>query len=185
MKRLIAPAQAAEGLRPRHPRVPSRQNRKVLAYLRRYEDETVLCVSNLARTLQPVEIDLSRVQGQTPVEMFGRPSSRGRRPAVLPDARALRFYWFRLQQSPAPIAARFAPETAPSPDPLPVLFMGAAWDSLLDGHVRTLIQREALAPFFARQRWFGGKARRIRTARFWIGASCGAAAGRCFSRSWR
>ena len=44
--------------------------------------------------------------------------------------------------------------------------MGAAWDSLLDGHVRTLIEREALAPFLARQRWFGGKARRIRTARF-------------------
>ena len=53
------PAQAVEGLRPRHASssCPT-QNRKVLAYLRRYDDELVLCVSNLARTLQPVELDL-------------------------------------------------------------------------------------------------------------------------------
>ena len=68
---------------------------------------------------------------------------------------------------------------------LPRLFMGAAWDTLLDGNVRTLIEREALAPFLQRQRWFGGKARRIRTARFVDWGSCGAAAGRCFSRSSR
>ena len=143
------------------------QNRKILAYLRRYEDETVLCVSNLARTLQPVELDLSAFKGRTPVEMFGL--TEFPRVGDLPYFLTLapyHSYWFRLQQSPAPIAARLAPETAASPDPLPVLFMGAAWDSLLDGHVRTLIEREALAPFFARQRWFGGKARRIRTARF-------------------
>ena len=44
--------------------------------------------------------------------------------------------------------------------------MGVAWDTLLDGNVRTLIERESLLPFLQRQRWFGGKARAIRAARF-------------------
>ena len=38
--------------------------------------------------------------------------------------------------------------------------MGVAWDTLLDGNVRTLIERDLLLPFLQRQRWFGGKARR-------------------------
>ena len=40
--------------------------------------------------------------------------------------------------------------------------MGVAWDTLLDGNVRTLIERDLLAGFLQRQRWFGGKARGIR-----------------------
>ena len=44
--------------------------------------------------------------------------------------------------------------------------MGVAWDTLLDGNVRTLIERDLLIPFLQRQRWFGGKARRVRSARF-------------------
>jgi len=47
------------------------QNRKVLAYVRRYQDETILCVANLARSVQPVELDLSSFEGATPVEMLG------------------------------------------------------------------------------------------------------------------
>jgi maltose alpha-D-glucosyltransferase/alpha-amylase len=46
-------------------------NRKILAYLREFEDETVLCVANLSRYPQPVELDLSRFEGRVPVEMVG------------------------------------------------------------------------------------------------------------------
>src|SRR5690349_1711760 len=49
----------------------SPSNRKVLAYIRHYEDETVLCVANLSRTVQPVELDLSAFKGLTPVELLG------------------------------------------------------------------------------------------------------------------
>ena len=54
-------------------------NRKVLAYLREHGDEVVLCVANLGRSAQPVELDLARYKGRVPVEMLGRtalPSSR-------------------------------------------------------------------------------------------------------------
>ncbi len=38
-------------------------NRKILVYLREYGDDTILCVANLARSAQPVELDLAAVQG--------------------------------------------------------------------------------------------------------------------------
>ena len=46
-------------------------NRKVLAYLRRDDRDTILCVANLSRSVQPVELDLSAFAGFTPVEMIG------------------------------------------------------------------------------------------------------------------
>jgi maltose alpha-D-glucosyltransferase / alpha-amylase len=46
-------------------------NRRILAYLRCYEGDQVLCVANLSRFSQPVEVDLSHLAGMTPVEMLG------------------------------------------------------------------------------------------------------------------
>ena len=47
-------------------------NRKVLAFLRQYEDERLLVVANLSRFAQCVELDLTGFQGSVPVEVFGR-----------------------------------------------------------------------------------------------------------------
>ncbi|GGO14437.1 hypothetical protein GCM10010116_29090 [Microbispora rosea subsp. aerata] len=44
----------------------------MLAYLREEGDERVLCVNNLSRFGQPVELDLRRFKGMTPVERRGR-----------------------------------------------------------------------------------------------------------------
>jgi maltose alpha-D-glucosyltransferase/alpha-amylase len=45
------------------------ENRKVLAFTRSYEGETVLCIYNLARSSQPVLLDLSPYQGMTPMDL--------------------------------------------------------------------------------------------------------------------
>jgi maltose alpha-D-glucosyltransferase / alpha-amylase len=142
-------------------------NRKILAYVRRYEDELVLCVTNLSRTVQPVELDLSAFAGMTPVELLGLTEfpKIGQQPYFL-TLPPYYFYWFRLQLAPAPAAAQRAPETAVPVEALPAFFMGVAWDTLLEGNVRTLIERESLVPFLQRQRWFGGKARAVRAAHF-------------------
>jgi maltose alpha-D-glucosyltransferase/alpha-amylase len=142
-------------------------NRKILAYVRRFEDELVLCVANLSRTVQPVELDLSAFTGMTPVEMLGLTEfpKIGDLPYFL-TLPPYSFYWFRLRLAPAPVTALRAPETAAPVEALPAFFMGVAWDTLLDGNVRTLIERESLIPFLQRQRWFSGKARPIRAARF-------------------
>src|ERR1700733_4691002 len=45
------------------------KNRKILTYLREHDDETILCVANLARSPQAVELDLSEFQGRVPIEL--------------------------------------------------------------------------------------------------------------------
>jgi maltose alpha-D-glucosyltransferase / alpha-amylase len=45
-------------------------NRRVLVFLRRYEEETILCVNNLSRFAQYVELDLTEFKGGTPIELW-------------------------------------------------------------------------------------------------------------------
>jgi maltose alpha-D-glucosyltransferase/alpha-amylase len=45
------------------------ENRRVLVFTRSYAGETVLCLYNLARSSQPVQLDLSTYQGMTPVDL--------------------------------------------------------------------------------------------------------------------
>jgi maltose alpha-D-glucosyltransferase/alpha-amylase len=46
-------------------------NRKILAYVRSWDEERILCVTNLSRYAQPVDLDLAEFAGRTPVEMLG------------------------------------------------------------------------------------------------------------------
>ena len=72
MKRLIGLRKQSKALSRGTIELLQPDNRRVLAYLRRHGEETVLVVANLSRFVQPVELDLSRFQGMVPVEMFGR-----------------------------------------------------------------------------------------------------------------
>src|SRR5215467_404003 len=86
-------------------------NRKILAYVRRYGDETVLCVANLSRTVQPVELDLSGFKGLTPIELLGL--TEFPRIGELPYFLTLpgyNFYWFRLQQAAPPVTVQRPPD---------------------------------------------------------------------------
>jgi maltose alpha-D-glucosyltransferase/alpha-amylase len=72
-------------------------NPRVFAHVRRYEEDIVLCVHNLARSAQPVQLDLSRFEALVPEEMLGR--TRFPRIGSLPYLLTLAprgFYWFRL-----------------------------------------------------------------------------------------
>jgi maltose alpha-D-glucosyltransferase/alpha-amylase len=79
-------------------------NRKILAYLRQDQQETILVVANLSVYAQPVSLDLSQFQGYTPLEMFGQTPFPviGEGPYFLSLGR-YNFYWFELQPaSPSP-----------------------------------------------------------------------------------
>jgi maltose alpha-D-glucosyltransferase / alpha-amylase len=72
-------------------------NPRIFAHVRRYEEDIVLCVHNLARSAQPVQLDLVRFEGMVPEEMLGR--TRFPRIGSLPYLLTLAprgFYWFRL-----------------------------------------------------------------------------------------
>jgi maltose alpha-D-glucosyltransferase / alpha-amylase len=78
-------------------------NRRIFAHLRRYERDVVLCVHNVARSAQAVELDLSEFEGYHPVEMFGR--SRFPRIGELSYLLTLGprgFYWFTLVEEEEP-----------------------------------------------------------------------------------
>jgi maltose alpha-D-glucosyltransferase/alpha-amylase len=80
--------------------VPS-SNPKILAYVRRWGDDTVLCVANVSRQVQPVELDLSSFEGTTPVEMLGYTTfPRVARAPYFLSLGSYGFAWFELRGAP-------------------------------------------------------------------------------------
>ena len=73
------------------------ENPKIFAHIRTYEDDIALCVHNLGRAAQAVELGLQRYDGFTPVEMFGNtPFPKiGELPYLLTLA-PRGFFWFLL-----------------------------------------------------------------------------------------
>ncbi|MFN2432447.1 MAG: maltose alpha-D-glucosyltransferase [Gemmatimonadota bacterium] len=147
-----------------HPR-----NRRVLAFLRRDAEETVLVVANLSRYVQYVELDLAAFRGQVPVEVFGRTPfpAVGELPYLLtlgPHA----FYWFSLEieapASPPPGESVPAVRIAAELGSVPELTVRGGWETALEGEARATLEA-ALPRHLRGRRWFGGKARAIKTAR--------------------
>jgi maltose alpha-D-glucosyltransferase / alpha-amylase len=73
------------------------ENLKVLAFIRSWEDQQFLCVNNLSRFAQSVELDLQDYSGRTLIDAFGQ----GHFPPVEAEPYHLTlapygFYWFRL-----------------------------------------------------------------------------------------
>ncbi len=135
-------------------------NRKVLVFLRRFQDEIILVAANLSRHAQWVELDLSEFKGRQPLTLFGQ----SKFPPIgdLPYLLTLgghTFYWFSLESSSAEVALpTVQPESA-----LPSITISKDWDHLI--HKREKAKLEKILPrHLQSQRWFGGKARRIHTA---------------------
>ena len=136
-------------------------NRKVLAYLRQYEGEQVLCVANLSRFAQPVDLDLSRLEGMVPVEMLGYVEF----PAI--DRHPYRltlgpygFLWLELQRRADATGAAVAELVEHAP-----LDATAGWEALLGGAARYRLEAEDLPEFLPKQRWFAGKSRDLKSTR--------------------
>ncbi len=74
-------------------------NHRVLAFTRTLGRETILVVSNLAGTAQAVDLDLSRLAGAIPIEMFGGSIfPRIGTPPYVMMMGPYDFYWFRLRR---------------------------------------------------------------------------------------
>jgi maltose alpha-D-glucosyltransferase / alpha-amylase len=74
-------------------------NHRILAYVRSFENETVLVVNNLSSAAQAVELDLRRFKGSILIEMFGKNifPRVGDLPYLL-TVGPYQFYWFRLRR---------------------------------------------------------------------------------------
>jgi len=132
-------------------------NPKVLAFLRRYEDEIVLVIVNLSRFAQSAELDLSRFAGFVPMEVFSRnlfrPIRKSRYVITLgPHA----YYWFALH---APTDGRRTPRKKT----VPVINAPMELETLLTNGQRAAIEHEILPRYLQTCRWFGSKARTFRS----------------------
>jgi maltose alpha-D-glucosyltransferase/alpha-amylase len=158
MRRVIAlrkrhPAFGRGSLRFLHP-----GNRRILAYLREHEDETLLIVANLSRYAQWTELPLAGFEGRVPVELFGSVEFPriGTEPYLI-NLGPHSFLWFRLARDPV------ARDLTRLDGELPEL----AWR----GDLLSLAKRpgDALASilvrWIARQRWYRGGGEEVGSAR--------------------
>ena len=130
-------------------------NPKVLVFLRRHENETILVVVNLSRFAQAAEIDLSRFAGYVPMEVF----SRNVFPPIKKSPYLLTIgphghFWFVLRSQ--------AERRTGKKRVMPTLEAEANLPALLADGQRARLEREILPEYLRTCRWFGAKARNIR-----------------------
>jgi maltose alpha-D-glucosyltransferase/alpha-amylase len=143
-------------------------NRKVLAFLRELDgaeaNEVVLCVSNLSRTAQAVELDLSAYAGRVPVDMVGG--------AIFPPVGQLSylltlqpygFFWFLLSAE-----TQLPPWIVRPPEPLPefaTLVIRTDIAEALQPPGRAILEGESLPAWLPKRRWFAAKDKALRRTR--------------------
>jgi maltose alpha-D-glucosyltransferase/alpha-amylase len=157
MKRLIALRKRSAALSRGSIEFLYPENRRVLVFLRQHEDERILVVVNLSRSVQYAELDLSAYRGLVPTELFGG--------TVFPPIGELpyfltlgphSFYWFRLE----PQTVELEPGSSRR---IPSIEVAGAWHHVVAKRHRPALE-DALPGFLREARWFGGKARRIKSA---------------------
>jgi maltose alpha-D-glucosyltransferase/alpha-amylase len=151
MKRLIAMRKRYRALGRGSMEFLHTENRKILAYVRKHEDEIILVVANLSRLVQCFELDLAQYRGMVPVELSGSTKFPviGDRPYFL-NLGPFAFYWFALKRE---VAAELTTQDAP-------LVNAREWEEILSARHRDELER-ALGAYLPTRRWFGSKARTI------------------------
>jgi maltose alpha-D-glucosyltransferase/alpha-amylase len=129
------------------------ENPKALAFIRTYEEETLLVVANLSKFSQAAEVDLVNYKGYVPVDVF----SKNRFPVIREDG----VYFFTL----APYAFQwFVLEKAhPEMDenrPLPLLLI-RQWETVMEGNARRQLENNILPRYLQKVKWFTGKDRTL------------------------
>ncbi len=144
-------------------------NRKILAYLRQYQTvegdaEDILCVYNLSRTAQAVELELSAFVGRVPVDLLG---GSGFPPigqlSYLLTMPPYGFYWFILASEAALPPWHIAP-SVPLPE-LATLVVRNGLNDILTAGLKKIIETEALPAYLKHRRWFASKDQVIKSAK--------------------
>ncbi|MCL4393248.1 MAG: maltose alpha-D-glucosyltransferase [Chloroflexi bacterium] len=159
MKRLIAMRKRFKAFGRGSFEVLPSENRKILAFIRRYQDERILVVANLSRFVQGAEFDLAEFKGTAPKEIFGR--------TKLPPIRDGMYfvtlgphdiYWFSLepQRAEPPGPAERTPAQPPA------VAYASSWVSLLARPAKGLLE-EQLPRFLMAQPWFNESGRTVRS----------------------
>lgn len=141
------------------------RNRKIIAYVREHEGEVILCVANLSRSAQAVELDLSAYRTLVPVELQGRTPFPpiGDLPYML-TLPAYGFFWFVLA-GPEEAPNWHEPIPEPLPDFITLTTRSGRIGEALNGRERGQLETQTLPQFLPLQRWFAAKDERVRAVR--------------------
>ena len=117
-------------------------NPRVLAFVRKFENETILVVANLSRHVQFVELDLAAFDGMVPVELMGKTRfpTIGSTPYMLTLGEH-DFYWFTVEAPRVTASDVSRPSLLP-----PIMLFCNSVETLLFGDERTLLD-DALPTF--------------------------------------
>ena len=131
-------------------------NRNILAYLREYEGQVLMCVANLSNASQPVELDLSDMSTRVPVELLGGTPfpTIGELPYLL-TLPPYGFYWFELSSSASP-PSWHAIYPAQLPEFSTLVLRQRRGYRMLERSWRTL-NEQVLPRYFENQRWYSEK----------------------------
>ncbi|MEZ2126894.1 MULTISPECIES: maltose alpha-D-glucosyltransferase [unclassified Sinorhizobium] len=139
-------------------------NRKVLAYLREYGSETILCVANLSRLPQAVELDLAQFEGRVPIELTGMsPFPPIGQLTYLLTFPPYGFFWFQLSQEADGPAWRTAPPEQLQ-DMVTMVVRRDLQELLDEPRLSGTLSNEVLPAYLGKRRWFGGKGEALRSA---------------------
>ncbi|HEU5077912.1 MAG TPA: maltose alpha-D-glucosyltransferase [Opitutaceae bacterium] len=158
MKRILALRQRWKALGQGNIRFLQPDNRKVLTFIREFEDERILVVANLSRYAQPFELDLSEMKGLVPLEIFGST----RFPAITAEPYKLTinphaFFWFSIEPAEEHLRAATLPQTLAE---LATIDASNNWETLFTDLARSRL-RTQLPEYLQPRRWFGGKAKEL------------------------
>ena len=136
-------------------------NRRVLAFLRTYEDETLLVIANLSRLAQHTSLELAGFAGSVPIEMFGQTEFPiiGEKPYCI-TLGPYTFYWFSVETKPP---EQIDLTTAPTEVFMPSFTITGELKNLYKHGEKTTLEGLLLS-YIRQRRWFGGKARHIRSS---------------------
>ncbi|MCT7374223.1 maltose alpha-D-glucosyltransferase [Chelativorans salis] len=138
-------------------------NRRILAYTRSEGEETILCVVNLSRSAQAVELDLSEYRGCVPVELISQSPFPpiGELPYMLTLSSYGAFWFLLASEAQAPDWHSNVPE--PLPEFVTLTLIGGRIERALVGREGQQLARDVLPQFLQRQRWFGAKGEKVRS----------------------
>jgi len=136
-------------------------NRKVLGYLREFDGERILCVVNVSRAPQAVELDLKEFIGAVPIELTAGSvfPAVGTLPYLL-TLPAYGFFWFNLSVVAA--QDRFGP--APAPELFTLVATGKL-ETIFNGRELVAFEHTVVPRFLMARRWFAAKGGEIRAAK--------------------
>jgi len=135
-------------------------NRRILAYLREYNGESILCVANLSHAVQGVELGLAEFKGRVPIELMGQSPLPpiGDLPYFL-TLPAWGFYWCLLARETE--APDWHYEAAPAIPDLVTLVVRGGLSGVSQGSAKHCLENDILPRFLANQRWFAEKGQAI------------------------